>query len=77
MCPSDRHPVLIEPGGQPVEPIRAVHVVLNVFLASPDDLHRPVHMPCDLHGPGNAIGFQPSAEPTPDEVVVDHDLFGR
>ena len=38
-------PFVIETGRHPVEEIGPVHVVLDIFLAGPDDLHRTV----DLH----------------------------
>ena len=44
IVPGDRHSLLIEAGGQPVEPIGPVHVVLDIFLARPHDLHRAVDM---------------------------------
>ena len=44
MVPGDRHALLIETGRDPVEPIGPVHVVLDVFLAGPDDFHRAVDM---------------------------------
>src|SRR5262245_38532265 len=74
MDPGDRHSVLIETGGQPVEPIRAVHVMLNVFFPGPHDLHRAVDMLCALHGPRGTIGFQPPSKSAAEEMIVDYDL---
>jgi hypothetical protein len=67
----------IETGGQPIEPIRPIHVVLDVLLARPHDLHRTVDMLRDLDRPSNTVRFQPAAEPVADQMVVDHDLVQR
>ena len=75
--PGDRHSLRIETGGQTIEPIGAVHVVLNVFLARPHDLHRPVDLLGDLDGSSSAIGFKSAAKATTDQMIVDDDLLER
>ena len=37
-------PFFVQTGGHPVAPIGSVHVVLDIFLAGPDDLDSPVDM---------------------------------
>ena len=77
IVPGDRHALLVETGGQPVEPIGPVHVVLDVFLAGPHDLHRAVDMLGDLDRADDAVGLQPPAEAAADQMIVDHDLVQR
>jgi hypothetical protein len=77
VVPGDRHPFPIETGRHPVEPIRPVHVVLDVFLARPDDLDGAVDMLCDLNGANDAIDLEPPAKPAADQMIVDHDLVQR
>ena len=77
MVPGDRHSLLVETGGHPVEPIGPIHVVLDVFLARPDDLDRTVDVLGDLNCASDAVDFEPPAEPAADQVIVDHDLFQR
>ena len=74
MIPGDRHSFLIETGGDPVEPIGPVHVVLDVLLARPDDLDWTVDLFGNLNGANDAITLEPTAKPTADKVIVDHDL---
>ena len=77
MVPGDRHSFRIETGGQPVEPIGPIHVVLDILLAGPHDFHWTVDMLGDLDGAGDVIGLQPPAEPSAEQMVVDHDLVQR
>ena len=77
IVPGDRHSFLVEAGGQPVEEIGPVHVVLDVLLARPHDLDGTVDLLGDLDGARDAIGLQPPAEPAADQMVVDHDLVQR
>jgi hypothetical protein len=67
MVPGDRHSFPIETDGNPVKPIGPVHVVLDVFLARPDDLDGAVDMLRDLDGGNDAIDFQPAARPAADQ----------
>src|ERR1700758_3783954 len=57
--------------------IRAIHIVLDVFLARPDDLDGAVNVFGDLNGASDAVDFQPTAKPAADQVIVDHDFFQR
>ena len=77
VVPRDRHSFPIETGRNPVEEVGPVHVVLDVFLARPDDFDRAVDMLRDLHGANDAIGFEPPAKPAADQMIVDHDLVQR
>jgi len=63
--------------GNSIEPIRPIHVVLDIFLARPHDLHRTVDMLRDLHGACGTISLQPPPEATPDQMIVDHNLVQR
>ena len=74
MVPGDRLAVRVEAGGNAVEPIGPVHVVLDVLLARPHDLHRTVHLHGDLNRAGDAVDLEPAAEAAADQVIVDHDL---
>ena len=71
MAPGDRPSLFVEPAGESVEPVGTVHVVLDVFLARPDDLHRTFHLHGDLHCAGDAVDLEPAAEPAADQVIVD------
>ncbi len=77
MVPGDRLSLLIETGRHPVEEIRPVHVVLDVFLARPHDLHGTIDLLRDLHGANDAIDLQPPAKAAADQMVVDHHLVQR
>src|SRR5262245_49399881 len=71
MVPGDRHTLVIETGGHPVEPIRAVHVVLDVFLARPHDLDRALDMLCDLNRARDTVDVQSPSEAAADQMIVD------
>ena len=75
--PGHRLAVGIEPRRQPVVVIGAVHVVLDVLLAAPDDLDRPFHLLRDLDGEDRAVDVEPPAEAAAEQVVVDPDRFLR
>ena len=77
MVPGDRHSLCIETGGHPVEEIGPIHVVLDIFLAGPNDLHGTLDLHGDLDGASDAIDLEPATEATADQVVVDHDLVQR
>ena len=64
----------VETGRNSVEPIGPVHVVLDVFLARPDDFDGAVDMLRDLDGANDAIDLQPPAKAAADQMIVDHDL---
>ena len=74
MVPGDRLAVRVEAGGNAVEVIGPVHVVLDVLLAGPHDLHRTVHLLGDLDRLGDAVDLEPAAEAAAEQVIVDHDL---
>ena len=77
MVPRDRHSLLIKAGRNSVEEIGAVHVVLDVFLARPDDFDRAVDMLRNLDSANDAIDLKPPAKATADQMIVDHDLVQR
>ena len=70
-------PLLVEPRRNAVEPIGPVHVVLDVFLTGPHDLHGTIDMFGDLDGADRAVGLQPPAEAAADQMIVDDDLLER
>src|SRR4030095_3276015 len=74
MTPGHGHTVGIQPGGEPVEPIGPVHVVLDVFLARPYHFDRTIDLPGDLHGATDAVHFETPAESASNEVAVHDDL---
>jgi hypothetical protein len=77
MVPGNRLSLFVETSGESVIPIGTIHVVLNVFLPGPHDLHGTVDVLRDLDSANDAIGLQPSAEAAADQMVVDHDLIQR
>src|SRR5258706_13947829 len=56
---------------QAVVVVRAIHVVLDVFLASPDHLDGPPHLPGVLHGPHLPAVPEARAESPPQQMMVD------
>jgi hypothetical protein len=62
MVPGDRHPFLIETGRYPVEEVGPIHVVLDIFLAGPDDLDGAFDVLGDLDRANNTIDLQPPAK---------------
>src|SRR5471030_1374498 len=62
MLPRDGLAVGIEAGGDDVVVIRAIHVVLDVLLARPRDLHGCADLLADLQRLADEIGFQPAPE---------------
>ena len=63
--------------GDDVAVDRPIDVVLDVLLARPDHLDRPVDLLGDAHGLIAMSGFEPPAEAAADEVVVHGDLVER
>jgi hypothetical protein len=51
--------------------VGAVHVVLDVFFARPDDLDRTAHLLRDLHGTHDSVVFEATAEAATEQMVVD------
>src|SRR5438552_16393753 len=70
MGPGDRLALGIEAGRDAIIVTRPVHVVLDVFLAAPEHLHRAGDLFRDLHGPGDEIHLEPPAEAAAQEMVV-------
>src|SRR5258708_9584672 len=54
-----------------------IHVVLDIFLARPDDLDRTIDVFGDLDRANDTIDLQPSAKSTADQMIVDYDLVQR
>src|ERR1700730_5324031 len=77
MVPGDWHSFLIETRRNPVEEIGPVHIVLDIFLAGPNNLYGTLDVLGDLDSANHTIDFQPPAKPTADQMVVDHDLVQR
>src|SRR3954452_9933646 len=73
MRPGYRLAGRIKSGRQPIEVVRLIHIMLDVFLAAPDHLHRAIDVLGDLDGQYRAIGLQPSAEPTANQMIVNLD----
>ena len=69
MGPRHELAVRIEPGRQAVVVGGAVHIVLDVFLATPNNLHRPIHLFRDLDGEDVAVDIKPPAETAADQMV--------
>src|SRR5262245_9002311 len=67
----------IQSGGYAVNPIGAIHVVLDILLTRPDDLHGAVDMLRDLNGTDGDVRFQPPAKPATEQMIVDDDLLRR
>src|SRR5262245_12890039 len=70
MRPAHRLASRIEPRADAVVIVWAVQVVLNVFLARPDHLHRPTHLLRDLHRPHGPVVVETAAESAAQQVVV-------
>src|SRR5713101_1596087 len=77
MVPGNRHSLVIETRGNAVEETGPIHVVLDIFLAGPNDLHRTVYLHSDLNSAGDAVNLQPATEAAADQVIVNHDLVQR
>src|SRR5262245_40676680 len=66
IIPGNRPALIIQSRGDAIEPIRTIHVVLDIFLARPDDLNGTFDLLCDLDGTDSAVGVQPTAKPAAD-----------
>ncbi len=73
MRPCNRLAGRVKSGRQPIEIVRPIHIVLDIFLAAPDHLHRAIDVLGDLDGQHRAIGLQPSAEATANQMIVNFD----
>src|SRR2546427_373869 len=67
----------VEASGDAVVVVRAEHVMLHIFLAGPDDLHRPLDLFRDAHGLGDVVVFEAPTEHAAQQMVVHHDLVER
>src|SRR5881296_2445152 len=80
--PRDRPATGVEASGHAIVVVRAEHVMLHIFLAGPDDFHRPLDLFRDAHGLGDVVVFEAPTEPAAQQMVVYHDHllgggFGR
>ena len=62
---------------QPVVKIRTIHIVLDVFFAAPDELHRSLDLFRDLNSLCDKVDLEAAAKASTEHVVVYCDLFGR
>src|SRR6202790_5133433 len=77
MVPDYGHSLFIETGRQPIEEMGPVHVMLDVFLAGPDNLDRTVDLFGDLDRANDAIDLKTASETPADQMIMDHDLVQR
>src|SRR5215469_125477 len=77
MTPGDRHAGRIQSRRETIEPVRPVHVMLDVFFAGPDDLYRTLHVHGDLDRAGYPVVLQAATKPAANQVIVDHNLVER
>src|SRR6202035_4296195 len=75
--PRDRLAARVQPRRDPVVVVRAIHIVLDVFLTCPDHLHGPVDLLGDADGLGDVVDLEAPAETAAQEVVVHYDLLQR
>ena len=75
--PRDRPATGVEASGHAIVVVRAEHVMLHIFLAGPDDFHRPLDLFRDAHGLGDVVVFEAPTEPAAQQMVVYHDLVER
>ena len=60
----------VQAGREAVVIIRPVHIVLDVLLARPYDLHRAIDLLGDFYRPDHAIDIEPAAKAASDQMVV-------
>src|SRR5690348_13213516 len=77
MRPAHRPALRVEARADAVVVVRPIHVVLDVFLARPDHLHRPAHLLRDLHRPQGSVVFETTTESAAEQVVMDAHLLAR
>src|SRR5882724_13107714 len=75
MRPRYRFSLCVQSCAQAVIVIRAIHIVLDVFLPRPDYLDRSLHLLGNLHGPHRAVELEAAAEPATEQMIVDTDLL--
>ena len=64
-------------GGNRVAIDRAIDIVLDVLLAGPHDLHRPVDLFGDANGRDHHVGLEPAPEAAADQMVVHGHFLDR
>ena len=69
--------MLIETGGHPVKEVGPVHVVLDIFLAGPDDLYGAVDVLGDLDRTHDAVDLESPPEAAAEQMIVNLDLLRR
>src|SRR2546425_12930891 len=70
MGPGDRPAFRAQARGDPVVVVRAIHIVLDVLLPSPNDFHRAFDLLRDANGLGFEVDLEPAAESTSKQMVV-------
>ena len=75
MRPASHLALCVDSRAQAVVVVRAIHVVLDVFLARPDHLHRSLHLLGNLHGAHRAVVLEAAPEATTEQMIVDADLL--
>ena len=63
--------------GDAIEPVGPVRIVLNVFLASPYNLHGTIDLLGDFDGADRAVSLEPSAKAAADQMIVDDNFLRR
>src|SRR5215470_9205520 len=75
MRPGDRLALRVHARAESIVVIRPIHVVLDVFLARPDDLDGPLHLLRDLNGPHGTVELEAAAESAAQQMIVNADLL--
>src|SRR5262249_35211520 len=75
VSPCYGHPFIVEAGGDAIVVIGAVHVLLDVFLAAPDNLDWMAQLLANERCLYDEVELKPSAEATAEEMVVDTHLI--
>src|SRR6476646_8748865 len=77
MAPGDGPSLRVKTGGEAVVKVGSIHVVLNVFFASPDDLHGTLDLLCDRHRLRDEVDFESPTEAAAEKMVVNDDFLRR
>ena len=75
MVPSDELAVRIKAGADPVVVVGPVHVVLDVLLAAPHDLHRIFRLLGDERRLHDEVELEPAAEAAAEQMIVEAHLL--
>src|SRR5262245_37141071 len=75
VVPGDRLTLVVQARGDTVQPIRPVHIVLDILLARPYDLHRTIDLLGDFDGADRPVGLEPPAKAAADQMIVHDDFF--